>query len=95
MSVWEAAQKQAAGRLHLRGTVEEWLAESVSDDGLQLIDLEVRDLIASTRLPGGIHGDPTDRILAATAREHNFTLVTHDTELRRYAKQGHLKVHKV
>lgn len=95
ISAWEAAQKQGSGKLHLSGSVEEWLETSCSDGGLKLLNLTTAVLIAANRLPGDIHGDPADRILAATAREGGYTLVTHDTPLRRYAKQGHLHVHKV
>ncbi len=95
ISAWEAAQKQSKGRLGLDGDVEEWVAESTKAGRLQLIDLTVPVMIAANRLPGEIHGDPADRILAATARNRDLTLVTHDTPLLRYAKQGHLRVHKV
>ena len=95
ISAWEASQKRSKGKLDLEGSVEEWVGLSTIAGRLQLIDLTVTVLIAANRLPGEIHGDPADRILAATAREHNLTLVTHDTPLLQYAKQGHLKVHKV
>jgi PIN domain nuclease of toxin-antitoxin system len=95
ISAWEAAQKQSKGKLDLEGDVEDWVETTTAPGRLQLIDLTVHDLIAANRLPGNIHGDPADRILAATARERDLTLVTHDTPLLNYARQGHLKVHKV
>ena len=93
MSIWETAQKQASGRLLV--SVESLMEQSFANRGIHLIDLSTSVLISANRLPGVVHGDPVDRILAATAREHGLTLVTHDIELRRYAKQGHLRVHKV
>ena len=36
-------------------------------------------------LPGKFHKDPADRILVATARLHNFTLLTADDLILRYA----------
>ncbi len=95
ISAWETAQKQSKGKLGMEGDVAEWVDTTTTPGLLQLIDLTVHDLIAANRLPGEFHGDPADRILAATAREHDLTLVTHDTPLLNYAKQGHLKVHKV
>ena len=95
ISAWEAAQKQSTGRLGLDGDVGEWVHVSTMAGRLHLIELTVSVLIASNQLPGEIHGDPADRILAATARDRDLTLVTHDTPLLRYARQGHLKVHKV
>ena len=95
ISAWEAAQKVSSGKLHLMDSIEELIRVSCTSGGLHLLNLSVPVLIAANRLPGDIHGDPADRILAATAREGDYTLVTHDTPLRRYAKQGHLRVHKV
>jgi PIN domain nuclease of toxin-antitoxin system len=95
ISAWEVSQKQSKGRLELDGDVAEWVQLTTQPGFLQLLDLTVHDLIASNSLPGTIHGDPADRILVATARERDLTLVTHDTLLLDYGKQGHLRVHKV
>lgn len=93
MSIWETAQKEASGRLGI--SVEMLIAASVTEGSVRLIDISVAVLIAANRLPGKIHGDPVDRLLAATARDLDLTLVTHDKELIRYGHQGHLRVHKV
>lgn len=55
-------------------------------------ELTPETLIDSTRLPGVLHRDPADRILAATVRHHGFTLVTQDRKLLESAKQGYLNV---
>jgi PIN domain nuclease of toxin-antitoxin system len=44
----------------------------------------------SSFLPGSIHNDPADRIIAATAREYGFTVMTRDRALLAYAAEGHL-----
>jgi PIN domain nuclease of toxin-antitoxin system len=49
-------------------------------------------LIASSYLPGKPPNDPTDRIIAATARELGATLLTRDRALLEYGKQGHIAV---
>jgi PIN domain nuclease of toxin-antitoxin system len=95
ISVWEAAQKARGNKPPITVRVEDLLAASVDDGSIQLLPLSVEVLIGSHRLPGEIHGDPADRMLVATARLQGLTLVTHDTGLRQYAKQGHMKVHKV
>lgn len=33
----------------------------------------------------GLHGDPADRLIVATARQHGVPLVTKDTALRAFA----------
>ena len=47
--------------------------------------------VESTCLPGELHGDPADRIIAATARELGATLVTADRKLLDYAAAGYLR----
>jgi PIN domain nuclease of toxin-antitoxin system len=95
ISIWEVARLESEGATFTRGGVETWMDRSLGDGSLLLVDVSVEVLIASTRLPGDIHGDPADRMLAATARVHGFILMTHDDLLLKYAKPGHLLVHKV
>ena len=49
-------------------------------------------MIASSYLPGKLPKDPTDRIMAATARELGATLITRDRALLDYGAQGHVAV---
>ena len=55
-----------------------------------LAKLTVGVLMESSFLPSRINNDPTDRIIAATAREYGFMVMTRDRALLDYAKQGHL-----
>ncbi|WP_338140932.1 hypothetical protein [Candidatus Contendibacter odensensis] len=48
--------------------------------------------MASTRLPGAVHADPADRIIAATARQSGAVLVTEDQPLLDYGAAGHLRI---
>ena len=48
-------------------------------------------LILSSFLPGSPPRDPADRILAATAREFGYVLMTRDRLLLDYADQGHVR----
>ncbi len=95
ISILEVARLEVAGRIRLRSSVEQFLEEAISRNGLQLLPLSPAILIASTRLPGTIHRDPSDRLLAATAREHGLTLLTRDDALLNYAAQGHLNARKL
>ena len=60
--------------------------------GMALAKMPPELLIESALLPGDIHGDPWDRIIAATAREYGYTLMTRDAALLDYGSQGHLSV---
>ena len=91
ISILEIARLVALQQYSLTSSIDDFVAEATTDDGFILCELSPRILIESTRLPGEFHRDPSDRILIATAREHNLTLINSDKEILRYAKQGHLK----
>jgi PIN domain nuclease of toxin-antitoxin system len=93
-SVWEAARLATESYVNLAGSVDDFVEEAMRDDGLHLLPVSTRIFMEATRLPGEIHRDPLDRLLVATAREHNLTLVTRDKQILRYAKEGHLKARK-
>lgn len=94
VSIWEIALAVSKKRLFLGLSVEDWVQQGLADDGLQLLPITPGILIESTRLPGYPYGDHGDRMLIATAREQNFTLVTRDDKILEYGKQGHVKVLK-
>jgi PIN domain nuclease of toxin-antitoxin system len=55
-----------------------------------LAELTPKVLMESSLLPGTLHSDPADRIIAATAREYGFTVMTRDRGLLAYANEGHM-----
>ena len=79
------------GRMSLPTGPERWFDNLLRAPTLRLADLPPHVLIAASYLPGTPPNDPADRILAATAREFGYTLVTRDRPLLDYAEQGHLK----
>ena len=80
------------GRLQLLIRPERWFANLFEVPGVRLAELSPDLLIASSYLPGKPPKDPTDRILAATARELGATLITRDRALIDYGAQGHIAV---
>jgi PIN domain nuclease of toxin-antitoxin system len=94
ISVLELARLSADGTLDLGSSIDKFVLDATRDGGFQILSLTTQVLIESTRLPGQIHRDPSDRMLVATAREHGLTLVTRDKPLLEYADQGHLKARK-
>ncbi|HEY5329938.1 MAG TPA: type II toxin-antitoxin system VapC family toxin [Acidobacteriaceae bacterium] len=94
ISILEFARLVADGDYTIADTVDEFVAAALSDGGLRLVELSPQILIESTRLPGTFHRDPADRLLVATAREHNLTLITVDRDILQYAARGHLNARK-
>jgi PIN domain nuclease of toxin-antitoxin system len=71
-------------------TPERWFDALMRVPGVALAAMPPELLIASQMLPGELPGDPADRIIAATAREYGFTVLTRDAALLDYAAQGYL-----
>ena len=95
MSVWEVGMLVAKKRLDLRMDVSEWTGKALAAPGISLLALTPEIALESTRLPEFSHGDPIDRILAASARIHKAVLVTRDRRVLNYAKTKHMKAVKV
>lgn len=88
ISLWEVAMLEAKGRLALAEPVHDWLEEAVSRLRVDIVPISIDIAVESSRLPGGFHGDPADRIIVATARKGRFTLLTQDSLILSYGKQG-------
>ena len=78
MSFWEIAMLQEKGRIHLQGTVQSWRALLLSQ-GLKELSIDGQIGIQAAQL--ALHGDPADRLIAATALVHQATLCTADEKL--------------
>jgi PIN domain nuclease of toxin-antitoxin system len=92
ITAWEVGMLASRGRLQLLIRPERWFANLFEVPGVHLADMSPDLLIASSYLPGKPPRDPTDRIIAATARELGATLVTRDRTLLDYSEQGHVAV---
>ena len=92
VSVWEIGDLTANQRLRLKLPLSDWLALAFGPGLLQALPLDVRIAMECAQLPGNLHRDPADRMLAATARVHDLTLVTHDERLIDYGRLGFMKV---
>jgi PIN domain nuclease of toxin-antitoxin system len=92
ISVWEVGMLEAKGRIQLGKVCIDWVREALSAPGLRLLPLTPEIAIESSRLPGELHGDPADRILAATSRVMSATLITKDRKLLSYGAESFLSV---
>jgi PIN domain nuclease of toxin-antitoxin system len=81
MSILEVAQKHHKGKLELPRPLDIWVHESIPKGRVKLMPFSVEIALASYAWPDDFHGDPADRIIAATARLHGLTLVTSDDKL--------------
>jgi len=84
ISIWEFAMMASKGRIAVKIDPRLWLENAVSKSGLRIIDLTPDIAMESCSLPGDFHRDPADRIIVATARTHNLTLLTKDKKILEY-----------
>ena len=92
ITAWEVGVLTSYGRLQLLIRPERWFSNLFEVPGVRLAEMSPDLLIASSYLPGKPPKDPTDRIIAATARELGATLITRDRALLDYGAQGHVAV---
>ncbi|HET7848574.1 MAG TPA: type II toxin-antitoxin system VapC family toxin [Pseudolabrys sp.] len=92
ISAWEIGMLTSRNRLQLLIRPERWFANLFEVPGVQRAEMSPDLLIASSYLPGKPPTDPTDRIIAATARDLGATLITRDRALLDYGAQGHVAV---
>jgi PIN domain nuclease of toxin-antitoxin system len=76
ISLWEIAMLTEKKRFNLREPLLTWLKRALLLDKLKLLPITPEIAAKSAGLP--MHGDPADRLIAATAIEHNAALATVD-----------------
>ena len=57
---------------------------AVHKTGIEVFNLSPKVASESCNLPGEFHKDPADRIIVATARINNLTLITKDKKIISY-----------
>ena len=92
ISVWEIGMLEAKARIKFSIPCMEWINQALNVPGLHLVPLTPDIAIESSRLPDNFHGDPADRIITATARMNNVSLITKDKKILDYGKAGFVKV---
>lgn len=81
MSIVEVAQKHHKGRLGLPLPLDQWVRQSLPAGRVRILPLTTEIALRAYQWPDDFHGDPADRIIAATAVLHRLTLVTSDEKL--------------
>lgn len=94
ISAWEIGIGVAKNRLKLTLEPLELFRRFLKTMNAQLSEMSPEVLIASSNLPGRLHGDPADRILIASARLLDMVLVTRDDPILRYSADGDLRTLK-
>ena len=86
ISLKEAAWQLARGRIVVDehfGSWPLWLRAAASSPNVQVVPLTVDVAIESEQLGDTFPADRADRLIAATARVHDLTLITSDRPIRK------------
>ena len=92
ITAWEIGIQARKGRFPSTLSPRRWLEVLLAKPQITLAPMTPDILLESSLLPGRPPSDPADRILAATAREHAYAVMTRDQELLDYGAEGHLAV---
>lgn len=90
-TAWERAMLSARQKLTSPLSSKVWFDRFTALPGVEVVPLTSDILIESCFLPGEVHGDPADRILIATARALDLTIVTRDRQILAYCDRGHVR----
>ena len=85
VSIFEVAALHTLGRLRLSRPVESWIREALEGAGLRIVPLSPEVAIDAGLIPRTALPDPLDRLLVATARDAQATILTADDRILQYA----------
>jgi len=94
ISAWEIGMLASKERLTFPLAPLAWFDRFLHGGSFLLCDLSPEILVTSSFLPGRAPNDPIDRIIIATARQNDLTLVTRDRKILEYGDAGHVSVLK-
>ncbi len=81
LSIVEVAQKAAKGRLAFSLPLDRWVRNAMPPSRVVLQPLTAEIALRAYQWPADFHGDPADRLIAATADVERLVLVTSDEKL--------------
>ena len=84
ISLMEVTRKAATGQLILDAPIEPWMVGATNPKAIHILDITAPVAIDAFALPGDFHKDPADRLIVATARVHQLTIITSDRKILDY-----------
>ena len=81
ISLWEIATLHSLGRIRLAIPLRDWLEKAAAPPLVRRIGISPAIAAELANLPDSFHRDPADRILVATARTLDATLLTQDRRI--------------
>jgi PIN domain nuclease of toxin-antitoxin system len=85
LTAWEIATLHRLGRVQLDRSPTQWMVDLLRGERLDRAPLTMEAAAWAGQLGEAFRGDPIDRLLYATARDHRVPLVTKDERIRDFA----------
>jgi PIN domain nuclease of toxin-antitoxin system len=86
VSLFELTALCTTGRLRLSSLPAEWIRQALATAGVRLAMLSAEVAVDAGSIPRTAVADPLDRLIVATARQLDATLLTADVQLLSYAR---------
>ena len=84
VSTLELARLVSIRAIELSISLQDWVERALQATQARTVQVSHQIALGAYTLPGTFHKDPADRILVATARHHEFTLLTADERILNY-----------
>ncbi len=95
ISLWEIAMLKSKKRISVYEPLKDFLQTITNIEGLSIKDISAEVAAESVLLADNFHGDPADRIIAATAMTSGAVLLTRDKKILTWAEQGNIRAIEV
>jgi PIN domain nuclease of toxin-antitoxin system len=95
ISLWETAMLVSKRRITLSIDTTDWIRIGLQGAGIQTVDISPEIAVESANPGNSFHGDPADRIIVATARVCDYSLVTRDARILAYSHEGFCRTLRV
>ena len=90
-TIFEVVALHTSGRLRLNRPVEQWIDEALQESGARVAECTRATAADAGFIPRTALADPLDRVIVATARQLDALLLTADTHVLAYARQGSVR----
>jgi len=95
ISLWEIAMLKSKKRINIYEPLKDFLQAITDIEGIKVIDILPYIAADSVSLTDDFHGDPADRIIAATAINAGAVLLTRDQQILSWAEMGNIRTVRV
>jgi PIN domain nuclease of toxin-antitoxin system len=92
ISFWEVSLKNSLGKLDIKGFSPEDLPSFCMEMGFDIEPLSAENSSTYHQLKSTYHKDPFDRMLIWQAISNDYTFISVDTHVKKYASEG-LKIY--